>query len=87
MADPTLSQIKIAIIGAGPAGLGAAIEMSKRSFIDWKLYEKKSEISEIGNGLTIQPNTWKMLENMGAARHLGTRDFYRPRDGYGAQHR
>lgn len=80
-------KLKVAIIGTGPAGLGAAIELSKRSFIDWKIYEKKDEISEIGNGLTLQRNTWKMLEHMGAAQHLKSSDFFRPIDGHYTQHR
>lgn len=82
-----MAQLKVAIIGGGPAGLAAAIEMSKRSYIDWKLYEKKDEISEIGNGLTIQRNTWRMLERLGAAHHLHTSDFFRPLDGHLVQHR
>lgn len=82
-----MTQLRVAIIGGGPAGLAAAIEMAKRSYIDWKLYEKKDEISEIGNGLTIQRNTWRMMERMGAARHLRMSDFFRPRDGHLVQHR
>lgn len=82
-----MPQLKVAIIGGGPAGLAAAIEMSKRPFIDWKLYEKKPEISEIGNGLSIQRNTWRMLEKMGATRHLRASDFFRPPDGHLMQHR
>ena len=79
--------LKVAIIGGGPAGLAAAIALSKRPFVDWKLYEKKPEISEIGNGISIQPNTWRMLEKLGASRHLRNDDFFRPLDGHFLQHR
>ncbi|KAK3319397.1 hypothetical protein B0H66DRAFT_575832 [Apodospora peruviana] len=79
--------LKVAIIGGGPAGLGAAIELSKRPFIDWTLYEKKPVISEISNGLTVQRNTWRMLERMGAARHIKASDFFRPVNGHHTQHR
>lgn len=79
--------LKVAIIGAGPAGLGAAIELSKRPFIDWTLYEKKPVISEISNGLSIQRNTWRMLELMGAAQHIKAQDFFRPANGQHTQHR
>ena len=89
MAQPARSEskLKVAIIGTGPAGLGAAIEVSKKSFIEWRIYEKKLEVSEIGNGLTIQRNTWKMLEHMNAAQHLKSSDFFRPADGHYTQHR
>ncbi|KAJ9150926.1 Salicylate hydroxylase [Pleurostoma richardsiae] len=89
MANSTVPtpKLKVAIIGGGPAGLAAAIEIAKRPFIDWKLYEKKSEISEISNGLSIQRNTWRMLELLGAAHHLTTDDFFRPADGHNTQHR
>ena len=80
-------KLKAAIIGGGPAGLAAAIELSKRPFIDWKLYEKKPEISEIGNGISIQRNTWRMLEHMGAAQHLSAVDLFRPADGHANQAR
>jgi salicylate hydroxylase len=89
MAQPTSPELKlkVAIIGGGPAGLGAAIAISKRPFVDWRLYEKKPEISEIGNGISIQPNTWRMLEKLGAAHHLRNDDFFRPLDGHYLQHR
>lgn len=79
--------LKVAIIGGGPAGLAAAIALSKLPSVDWKLYEKKPEISEIGNGISIQPNTWRMLEKLGASRHLKNDDFFRPLDGHFLQHR
>ncbi|KAH8892194.1 FAD/NAD(P)-binding domain-containing protein [Thozetella sp. PMI_491] len=81
------AKIKVAIIGGGPAGLAAAIELSKRPFVDWTLYEKKPVISEIGNGLTIQLNTWRMLTLMGAANSITTDDLFRPGDEHYVQHR
>ncbi|KAI0827792.1 hypothetical protein F5Y06DRAFT_283550 [Hypoxylon sp. FL0890] len=86
---PSPRKLKVAIIGGGPAGLATAIELSKLKFVDWKLYEKKPAISEIGTGITIQRNTWRMLELMGAAQNLSTEDFFRPDDvnGHYQQHR
>jgi salicylate hydroxylase len=79
--------IKVAIIGGGPAGLGAAIALSRLPFVDWKLYEKKPEISEIGNGLTLQPITWRVLEHFGASYHIKSDDIFRPIDGHNTEHR
>lgn len=79
--------MKVAIIGGGPAGLAAAIELSKLPFIDWTLYEQKTEISEISTGITLQRTSWRLLEKMGVSKHLKTSDFFRPPDGHDNQYR
>lgn len=81
------SRLRVAIIGAGPAGLGAAIEFARLPFVDWTLYEQATEIREIGAGISIQPNTWRLLEVMGAAGNLKPADFYRSADHHSVQHR
>lgn len=85
--DQPKSQLRVAIIGAGPAGLGAAIEFSKLPFVDWKLYEQATVIREIGAGISIQPSTWRLLEHLGAAANLKPEDFYRPPGNHSVQHR
>lgn len=89
MTTPELpgKSIKIAIIGGGPAGLSLAIELAKLPFVDWRLYEQKPSISEIGTGITLQRNTWRLLEKLGASKHLRTRDLFRPADGHDVQYR
>jgi salicylate hydroxylase len=77
----------VAIIGAGLAGLGAAIEFAKLPFVDWNLYEQATSIREIGAGVSIQPSTWRILEVMGAAQNLKPEDFYRAADNHAVQHR
>ncbi|KAF4987609.1 hypothetical protein FDECE_15363 [Fusarium decemcellulare] len=77
--------IKVAIIGGGPAGLAAAIELARLPFVNWSLYEQKPTISEIGTGITLQRNTWRLLEQLGASKHLGPDDFFRPVDGHDNQ--
>uniref|UniRef100_A0A0B7KEA8 FAD-binding domain-containing protein n=1 Tax=Bionectria ochroleuca TaxID=29856 RepID=A0A0B7KEA8_BIOOC len=79
--------VKVAIIGGGPAGLSAAIELGRLPFVDWHLYEQKPTISEIGTGITLQRNTWILLEKLGASRHLRTSDIFRPADGHDNQYR
>ncbi|KAM0540893.1 hypothetical protein ACHAPJ_013459 [Fusarium lateritium] len=79
--------IDIAIIGGGPAGLAAAIELANLPFVSWHLYEQKPAISEIGTGITLQRNTWDLLEKLGASKHLQPDDFFRPADGHDNQYR
>jgi len=71
------SSLKVAIIGGGPGGLGAAIALGKLPFVDWTLYEKKPGISETGGGISLQRNTWRMLEWNGAAKHITADDYDR----------
>ena len=78
--------MKVAIIGAGPAGLAAAIELSRLPFIDYTVYEKADSVKEIGAGISIQPITWRLLEHLGAARYLRDSDWFRPEDGHYVQH-
>ncbi|EQB45223.1 hypothetical protein CGLO_15923 [Colletotrichum gloeosporioides Cg-14] len=73
--------LKVAIIGGGPGGLSAAIEFQKLSFVRWTLYEKKPAISETGAGVSLQRNTWRLLEFNGVAKHFSKEDFFRCQDG------
>ncbi|KAE8548962.1 hypothetical protein EYB25_009345 [Talaromyces marneffei] len=57
----------IAIIGGGPAGLGAAIALSALPDVRITLYEKARELREVGAGISIGYNCWKVLELLGAA--------------------
>lgn len=81
------TQIRVAIIGGGPAGLAVAIALSELAYVDWALYEKKPEISEIGSGLTLQPNTWRILEKLGVSHHILADDIFRPVGGHRTSHR
>ncbi|KAK3186300.1 hypothetical protein K4F52_004838 [Lecanicillium sp. MT-2017a] len=80
-------RLKVAIIGGGPGGLGAAIELAKLPFIEWDLYEKRSAFNEIGGGLTLQPQTWRLLEDNGAANNINANDYYRCAEGQIEQRR
>ncbi|KAK4494080.1 hypothetical protein PRZ48_014378 [Zasmidium cellare] len=79
-------KLRVAVIGAGPAGLAIAIELKKLPFVEYTLYERNDRISEIGAGISIQQTTWRMLEVMGAAEYLRDSTFHRPQDGHSVRH-
>lgn len=84
---PAQPRLEVAIIGGGPGGLGAAIALSKLPYVDWTLYEKKPVISETGGGISVQQNTWRLLETLGAAKNIDPIDFFRSPDGISGQTR
>ena len=61
---PTL---RVAIVGGGPGGLSAAIALSKLPNIEVTIYEQARELREIGAGIQIGYNSWKVLELLDAA--------------------
>jgi salicylate hydroxylase len=79
--SPPPSLLRVAIIGVGPAGLGAAIALSKLPNIQVNIYEKATELREIGAGIRISYNCWKVLGLLGAADevrgHHKARVFHR----------
>ncbi|KAF3047960.1 hypothetical protein E8E12_001406 [Didymella heteroderae] len=80
-------RVRVAIIGGGPGGLSAAIELSRLPFVEWDLYEKKPEISETGGGISLQPHTWTLLELNNTAQHIHDGDFFRHKHGLIEQRR
>jgi salicylate hydroxylase len=58
--------LRIAIIGGGPGGLGAAIALSELENVEVTVYEQAQELREIGAGIRIGFNCWKVLELLGA---------------------
>jgi salicylate hydroxylase len=57
----------VAIIGSGPGGLATAIALSELPFVSVTVYEKNPEPREIGAGLSLSFNAWKILDLLGAA--------------------
>lgn len=60
------SRLRVAIVGGGPAGLGAAIALSKLPNMEVKIFEQARELREIGAGIRIGYNCWKVLNLLGA---------------------
>ncbi|KAH7383468.1 salicylate hydroxylase [Cadophora sp. MPI-SDFR-AT-0126] len=67
MPSATYHLLRIAIIGGGPGGLGAAIALSALPNVEVSIYEQATELREIGAGIQIGFNCWKVLELLGAA--------------------
>ncbi|KIW20754.1 hypothetical protein PV08_01332 [Exophiala spinifera] len=64
------STLRVAIVGGGPAGLGAAIALSALPNIQVSLFEQAKELREIGAGIRIGYNCWRVLELLGAAEDV-----------------
>lgn len=45
--------LRVAIVGAGPAGLGAATALSQLPNVQVNIYEKATELREVGAGIRI----------------------------------
>lgn len=72
--------LRVAIIGAGPAGLALAIALSRLPFASYQIYEKGDTVKEIGAGISIQGNTWRVLQKLGAAKNIHPGDVFRTPD-------
>ncbi|PVH78881.1 FAD/NAD(P)-binding domain-containing protein [Cadophora sp. DSE1049] len=58
-------KLHIAIAGAGIAGLTAAIALLKHPLIEISIYEKATELEEIGASIALGPNGLRTLERLG----------------------
>lgn len=63
------SDYRMAIIGAGVAGMALAILARKQGY-QVSLYEKNSQISSMGAGLTLWPNALFVLQQMGLDQRI-----------------
>lgn len=54
-------------MGGGPAGLAAVIALLEKSIFEVTIYEQATELREIGAGLRVGYNSWKVLELLGVA--------------------
>lgn len=61
--------LKVTISGAGIAGLSCAIALA-RSGHSVKVFESKKELSEIGAGIQIHPNSSRILQSWGLGNLL-----------------
>ncbi|KAI0845948.1 FAD/NAD(P)-binding domain-containing protein [Daldinia vernicosa] len=80
MADE--SKLQIAIVGAGIAGLGAAIGLKHHPAIDVQVYEKATELREIGASIALGPNGMRTLERLGVDNALDDEIAFRNKSKY-----
>jgi salicylate hydroxylase len=59
--------LHVAIVGGGPGGLSGAIALSKLPNVEVTIYEQARELREIGAGIQIGYNCWRVLELLDAA--------------------
>ncbi|KAK5679584.1 hypothetical protein LTS10_008405 [Elasticomyces elasticus] len=74
--------LRIAIVGAGVAGLAAAIALQQHDGIDVQLYERAGELREIGASIALGPNGMRTLERLGVSGALEEDVAFRNKSGY-----
>ncbi|KAH8787895.1 salicylate hydroxylase [Diaporthe sp. PMI_573] len=65
--SPITPRLRIAISGGGPAGLAAAIALLEKPGFEVTIYEQATELREVGAGLRVGYNSWRVLELLGVA--------------------
>ncbi len=71
--------MKVLLVGAGIGGLSAAVALQRRG-IEVTIFERTTELKEIGAGIAIAANAMKALDSLSladAVRHIGAEpQFY-----------
>jgi salicylate hydroxylase len=70
-------KLNIAIIGAGIAGLTLAIALSNHPSINITIYEKATELKEIGASIALGPNGLRTLERLGLSDVIDDENGFR----------
>ena len=60
---------RVLVVGGGIAGMATAIALEQAGFEPLVL-EQASEISEIGSGISLQPNGMRVMKQLGAAEYV-----------------
>ncbi|KAH9848937.1 FAD/NAD-P-binding domain-containing protein [Lenzites betulinus] len=62
--------LRVAIVGAGPGGLAATIQLSRLPYVELSVFDQARELREVGAGISLNENTWRLLQDLGAADKL-----------------
>lgn len=68
MAENT--KLQIAVVGAGIAGLATAIALKSHPAVDVQIYERATELKEIGASIALGPNGMRTLDRLGVQNAL-----------------
>jgi salicylate hydroxylase len=71
------SKLQVAIVGSGIAGLTAAIALRKHPNINVALYDKATELKEIGASIALGPNGLRTLQRLGLDNVISDEVAYR----------
>lgn len=75
-------QLQVAIVGAGIAGLAAAIALKDHPGIRVQLYERATALREIGASIALGPNGMRTLERLGVTSALDDSIAFRNPSGH-----
>ncbi|KAK1573561.1 uncharacterized protein LY79DRAFT_410772 [Colletotrichum navitas] len=75
-------QLQVAIVGAGIAGLTAAIALKDHPGINVQIYDKAKELREVGASIALGPNGLRTLEKLGIHNALDDSIAFRNKSGY-----
>ncbi|KAF1811627.1 putative monooxygenase [Eremomyces bilateralis CBS 781.70] len=64
--EPT-RPLRVAVVGGGPGGLATGIALSALPNVEVTIFEQATQLREIGAGVTIGLNGWRVLGLLGAA--------------------
>ncbi|OCF43458.1 salicylate hydroxylase [Kwoniella heveanensis CBS 569] len=64
------TKIRVAVVGTGPGGLAAIINLRKLPYVELSAFDQAKELREVGAGISINENTWRHLKLLGADEKL-----------------
>jgi salicylate hydroxylase len=76
------ARLRIAIVGAGIAGLASAIALKDHPGIEVQIYERANRLQEIGASIALGPNGMRTLERLGVHEALSDEIAFRNHSGH-----
>jgi len=76
------SRLRVAVIGAGIAGLAATIGLQSHPNIEVQIYERATKLEEIGASIALGPNGMRTLERLGVENALSDSVAFRNKSGF-----